>query len=72
MVAGWSAASMAGPIPVSAETAQHVRERLTSQGAICLMPNGPPPELEAVAGFFHSFDDLDFEFEGMMLAEPPS
>lgn len=66
---GWLVSGLHGRAnsPVSAETAQRLRERLTSQGAICLMPNGPPPELEAVAGFFHSFDDLDFGFEGMTL-----
>ena len=52
-------------MPVSAARAQRVKERLSSQGVICLMPSGPPPELEAVAGVFHSVDDLDFGFEGM-------
>lgn len=53
-------------MPVSAETAQRVKERLGNQGVVCLMPSGPPPELEAIAGVFHSVDYLDFDFQGMM------
>lgn len=52
-------------MPVSAETAQRVKERLGKQGVVCLMPSGPPPELAAIAGVFHSVDDLDFDFDGM-------
>ena len=42
-----------------------MKERLSSQGVICLLPNGPPPELKAIAGAFHSVDDLEFGLEGM-------
>lgn len=52
-------------MPVSGETAQRVKERLSGQGVICLMPSGPPPQLEAIAGVFHSVDDLEFDFHGM-------
>ena len=52
-------------MPVSAETARRVKERLSSLGVICLMPSGPPPQLEAIAGAFHSVDDLEFDFHGM-------
>ena len=64
---GWLLTGMHGRanMPVSAETAQQVRQKLSSQGVICLMPIGPPPELEAIAGVFHSVDDLDFDFHGM-------
>jgi hypothetical protein len=64
---GWLLTGMhgRGNMPVSAETAQRVKERLSSQGVICLLPNGPPPELKAIAGAFHSVDDLEFGLEGM-------
>jgi hypothetical protein len=64
---GWLHTAIHGRanMPVSAETAQKVREKLSSQGVICLMPSGPPPELEAIAGVFHSVDELEFEFPGM-------
>lgn len=52
-------------MPVSADTAQRVKERLSGQGVVCLMPSGPPPQLEAIAGVFHPVDDLDFDFSGM-------
>ena len=63
---GWLLTGMHGRanMPVSAETAQRVKERL-NQGVICLLPSGPPPELKAIAGAFHSVDDLDFGLEGM-------
>lgn len=65
---GWLLSGIHGRanFPVSAETAQRVKERLSGQGVICLMPSGPPPEMAAVEGVFHSVDDLDFEFHGMM------
>ena len=64
---GWLLSGLHGRanFPVSAQTAQRVKERLNSRGVVCLMPSGPPPELKAIAGAFHSVDDLDFEFEGM-------
>ena len=64
---GWLLTGLHGRanFPVSAATAQRVKEWLSSQGVICLMPSGPPPELEAIAGVFHSVDDLEFDFEGM-------
>lgn len=64
---GWLLSGLHGRanFPVSAETAQRVKERLSGQGVVCLMPNGPPPEFGPIAGAFHSVDDLDFEFEGM-------
>ena len=52
-------------IPVSVDTARRLSERLSSQGVNVFLPSGPPPELEAVVGVFHSIDDLDFGFEGM-------
>lgn len=65
--AGWLLSGLHGRanFPVSAETAHRVKDRLSSRGVICLMPSGPPPELAAIAGAFHSVDDLEFEFEGM-------
>lgn len=64
---GWLLSGLHGRanFPVSAETAQRVKERLSGQGVICLMPNGPPPELGPIAGAFHSVDDLEFNFEGL-------
>lgn len=65
---GWLLSGLHGRanFPVSAATAQRVKERIGGKGGvICLMPSGPPPELEAVAGVFHSVDDLEFEFEGL-------
>ena len=64
---GWLLTGIHGRanMPVSAETSQRVKERLSGQGVICLLPNGPPPELAAIAGAFHSVDDLDFGLEGM-------
>ena len=64
---GWLLTGLHGRanLPVSAETAQRVKERLNRQGVICLMPNGPPPHLNAIAGVFHAVDDLDFDFPGM-------
>jgi len=64
---GWLLSGLHGRanFPVSADTAQRVKERLSSQGVVCLMPSGPPPEFGPIAGAFHSVDDLDFEFEGM-------
>lgn len=64
---GWLLSGLHGRanFPVSAETAQRVKDRLSSKGVICLMPSGPPSELAAIAGAFHSVDDLEFEFDGM-------
>ena len=64
---GWLLSGLHGRanFPVPAETAKRVKERLSGQGVICLMPSGPPPELGLIAGAFHSVDDLDFAFEGM-------
>lgn len=64
---GWLLSGLHGRanFPVSAATAVCVKERLSSQGVICLMPSGPPPELREIAGAFHSVDDLEFEFDGM-------
>lgn len=64
---GWLLSGLHGRanFPVSAETAQRVKERLSGQGVICLMPSGTPPELGPIAGAFHSVDELDFAFEGM-------
>ena len=66
---GWLLTGMHGRAnaSVSAETAQRVKERLSGQGVICLLPSGPPPELKAIAGAFHSVDDLDFGLEGMLV-----
>lgn len=65
---GWLLTGLHGRanFPVSAETAQRVKDRLSGQGVVCLMPKGPPPELEAIAGVFHAVDDLEFEFDGMV------
>lgn len=52
--------------PVSAETVRASKARLQSQGVHCFLPVGPPPELEAIAGVFHSVDDLDFRLEGLI------
>lgn len=60
----WTAQFAKANFPVSAETTQRVMERLKSQGVHCFLPVGPPPELEAIAGVFHSVDDLDFRLEG--------
>lgn len=64
---GWLTTAIHGRAnaAVSAETARRVQQRLSSQGVICLLPSGPPPELKAIAGAFHSVDDLDFGLEGM-------
>lgn len=64
---GWLLSGLHGRanFPVSAETAQRVKERLSGRGVICLMPAGPPPELGVTAGAFMDVDDLDFEFPGM-------
>ncbi|WP_312217607.1 hypothetical protein [Brevundimonas sp.] len=70
---GWLLSGVHGRanFPVSSETARRVKERLSSQGVVCLMPSGPPPELGPIAGAFHSVDALEFEFEGMEPARPP-
>jgi hypothetical protein len=52
-------------LPVHRGVPERVKERLSAQGVICLLPAGSPPELQAVAGAFHGVDDLDFAFEGM-------
>ena len=64
---GWLLSGLHGRanFPVSGETAQRVKERLSEQGVICLMPSGPPPELSPLTGAFDSVDDLDFAFEGL-------
>ena len=64
---GWLLSGLHGRanFPVSAEAALRVKERLSDQGVICLMPNGPPPEFGPIAGALHLVDDLDFDFEGM-------
>lgn len=68
---GWLLSGLHGRanFPVSAETAQRVKERLSGQGVICLMPSGPPPELGPIDGAFHSVDELDFAFEGLSPAD---
>lgn len=69
---GWLLSGLHGRanFPVSAETAQRVKERLSGQGVICLMPSGPPPEMGPITGAFHSADELEFEFEGLEPARP--
>ena len=64
---GWLLTGVHGRanFPVSAETRQQVKDRLSNQGVLCLMPSGPPEQLAAVAGLFHAIDDLEFEFEGL-------
>lgn len=64
---GWLLSGVHGRanFPVSVEAAQRVKERLGSQGVICLMPAGPPPEMGIAAGVFAEIDDLDFDFAGM-------
>lgn len=66
---GWLLSGLHGRanFPVSAETAQCVKDRLSGQGVVCLMPSGPPPELGPIAGALHSVDDLEFDFAGMSL-----
>lgn len=49
-------------LPVSAETARRVKERVSSQGVLCFLPCKPPRELE---GVYHTLDDLDFDLPGM-------
>ncbi len=69
---GWLLSGLHGRanFPVSAETAQRVKERLSGQGVICLMPSGPPLEMGPITGVFHSADELEFEFEGLGPACP--
>lgn len=64
---GWLLTGLHGRanLPVSAETAQRVKERLNRQGVICLMPSGAQHELAAVTGVFRSVDDFDFDFPGL-------
>jgi hypothetical protein len=64
---GWLLSGLHGRanMPVLADTARRVKERLSGQGVICFLPSGPPPEFQVVASAFHPVDDLDFEFEGM-------
>lgn len=62
----WTAQFAKANFPVSADTTQCVMERLKSQGVHCFLPVGPPPELEPIAGVFHSVDDLDFRLEGLV------
>lgn len=50
-------------LPVSAEKAKAVKERLGDQ-VICLTPC-KVPQLAAIEGVFHSVDDLDFDFQGL-------
>ncbi|WP_298697384.1 hypothetical protein [uncultured Brevundimonas sp.] len=63
---GWLLSGLHGRanFPVSAMTAQRVKERLRGQGVICLMPS-KNPDLAMIEGLFHSVDDLEFQFEGM-------
>lgn len=65
---GWLLSGLHGRanFPVSAETSLRVKKRLSGHGVVCLMPSGPPPEFEPIAGAFHPVDALDFGFEGMM------
>jgi hypothetical protein len=62
----WTAQYAKANFPVSADTTKRVMARLKSQGVHCFLPVGPPPELEAIAGVFHSVDDLDFRLEGLI------
>lgn len=52
-------------LPVHRGVPERVKARLSARGVICLLPAGPPAELQALAGAFFTVDDLDFEFEGM-------
>lgn len=63
---GWLLSGLYGRanFPVSAETGQRVKDRLSGSGVICLLPT-KTAELAAIEGLFHSVDDLEFEFVGM-------